>query len=204
MEQQKNIQHPWLMTIRGAIVGLIGVLLFSFTEVSHAAISYGIGASLLAGGACLVWFGTANRRIEPMVPWLILGGLLDGGFGVGLLVYADKTGTDFLDLLGFWALVFAVLQASQAIYSYIGPGESTADSTAKIIHVLLVVASAWLAFAVLMLPNPADKSLGLTGLLPLVMGVLLIILHIKLRSNATVNVRDRPVVDVRKPVVHVP
>lgn len=172
------IRQSWLLIGGGIGIGLIGVLLLSFTEVNRIALCYGIGASLLVSGVCLVGFSSINRAKEVLVSWVLLNGLLSSAFGVALLVYADASKINFLDLLGFWALVFAILQAAQAIYSYIGPQGSTFDGSTKLIHMLLVVASSGLAFALLMMPG-ASNPLGMTGLLPLIMGALLNTLVIK-------------------------
>lgn len=192
---RETIRQSWLLIGGGVGIGLIGILLFSFTEVNRIAISHGIGTSLLVSGACLVGFSRINRAKEVMVSWVLMNGLLSTAFGVALLIYADASRINFLDLLGFWALVFALLQAAQAIYSYIGPQGSTYDGSTKLIHMLLVVASSGLAFALLMMPG-ASNPLGMTGLLPLIMGVLLSTLVVKSPRKAT-TVPEKVVASVR-------
>lgn len=186
MKQQKSVKHPWLMILRGVAIGLIGVLLFSFTAVNHTS-AYGIGAALLVSGATAIWFGLANRPTQEYASWLIWGGLLDGIFGVAALFYADGSLQDITDLIGFWALIFAILQAVQAIYSYIGPSGTGFDLATKLIHVVLVGIALWLAYALLMVPGTGTNSVGMTGLLPIFIGVILIMLSVKQRSTSMVN-----------------
>lgn len=181
------------MIVRGGAVGLIGVLLFRFTDISHTS-TYGIGALMLVSGICSIWAGTANRRTEEFASWLIIGGLIDAAFGVAALVVADGTLQSVRDLIGFWAVVFSFLQAAQAIYSYIGPSGVRFESGTKLAHILLVATSLWLAFDLLMKPGATTNSVGLTGLLPIVMGGLLIMLIVKLRSKTGVDVSNKPVV----------
>lgn len=170
---QHESKQRWLLIVRSVTIVLIGILLLSFTETSHQK-SYGIGALLLLNGLCAMGYGSANWNTQKMIAWLLTGGLFDVGFGIAMLFYANGLGTNFLYVLGLWALIFAFLQAAQAMYSYIGPAGSSFDIITKIIHMLLVIMSLWLAYAVLMMLGPLNDLLGLTGIIPVFMGVLIL------------------------------
>lgn len=142
-----------------------------------------MGAALLASGAAAIWFGVANRSTQKYAVWLLWGGLLDAVFGVAALFYANGSLQRVTDLLGFWALTFALLQAVQVMYSYIGPSGTGFKLTTKFTHIGLVGLAFWLAYVLLMVPGTDTNSVGLTGWLPIFIGAVLIMLSVKQRSR---------------------
>lgn len=184
---QRESKQRWFLILRSGTIVLMGLLLLNFTDASHAK-SYGISALLLLSGLCAIGYSSPNRNTQKMIARLFMGGLLDVGFGIAMLFYADGSGTGFLYVLGLWALIFAFLQATQAMYSYIGPAGSSFDIPTKIIHMLLVAMSLWLAYAVLMMPELTKDLLGLTGIIPVIMGVLLLGLVARIPNKVILTV----------------
>jgi uncharacterized membrane protein HdeD (DUF308 family) len=179
-----NGQRWWLLTLRGGAIGGIGILLLLMVlDLRPVSMGYALGALLLIAGTCAGWFGWMNQRNKQNDLWLMGNGLIDIGFGIAALVLAHRPVEDMIDLVGFWALLFAFLQAVQVMYFYIGL-QYGPDPTVKIIHALLVGASAGLAFAVLMRPAPPVDPVLLTAVLPLLMGGLLIALGSRLHHDS--------------------
>jgi hypothetical protein len=175
-QQRGNGQHWWLLTVRGGAICGIGILLLLLVlGFLPLPMGHMLGGLLLFAGVCASWFGIVNQRIERNGLWLIISGLIDIGFGIAALWLADRAVDTMIDLVGLWALLFAFLQAVQAIYFNVGL-QYGSDATVKILHGLLVAASGGLAFAVLMRPEPPVDPVLLTGLLPILMGGLLIAL----------------------------
>ena len=189
MEQQRSGQSWWLLFVRSGLIGLMGLLLFQLTDADHQSLSYSIAGLMLLGGVCAIGFGVSNRRTEDLAPWSIANGTIEAAFGVALLFYARGPLADFLDVLGLWALLFAMAQATQAIYSYIGRGFGL-DFAGKLIHILLVGVAGWLAFALMMRPDSTDNLLTLAGWLSVAMSGLLTGLILMMRKGSTVQ--DQP------------
>jgi uncharacterized membrane protein HdeD (DUF308 family) len=181
--RHENGQRWWLLTLRGGAIGGIGILLLLMVlDIRPVPMGYALGGLLLIAGSCAGCFGWVNQRIGQDGLWLMLNGLIDIGFGVAALVLSHNPVETMIDLIGFWALLFAFLQSVQSIYVYIGL-QYGPDPTVKILHILLVGASGGLAFTVLMRPEPPADPVLLTGLLPMLMGGLLIALGSRVHAD---------------------
>lgn len=184
--RQLRPQRWWMLTLRGVAIGGIGILLLLMVlGIRPVPMGDALGGLLLVAGVCAGWFGLVNQRTQQGGLWLMLNGLIDTGFGIAALVLAHQPVENMIDLVGFWALLFAFLQAVQAMYFYVGLHYGS-DPWVKILHGLLVLASGGLAFAVLMDPEPPADPVLLTGLLPMLMGGLLIALGSRLHHDAAV------------------
>jgi uncharacterized membrane protein HdeD (DUF308 family) len=179
---QSGPKHWWLLFLRGLMVGLLGLLAFMSSNTLHFAISYGLGVLLVGSGICAFWFAVANQRTEKTGLWLMLGGLIDIVMGVVVYMYATGSMANILTLLGLWALLFAFLQAVQAIYAFISIGVGP-DYPGKIMHILLVLASGGLAFTILMRPENPQALGTISGLWLVVMGGLLVMLAAEVKNG---------------------
>jgi uncharacterized membrane protein HdeD (DUF308 family) len=188
---QSGPKHWWLLSFRGLLVGLLGLLLLVSSTVQHTTISYGMGALMLVSGICAFWFGVVNQRTEKTGLWLMMGGFMDIVLGVVMCMYATGSMANSIALLGLWALLFAFLQAVQAIYAFISVGAGP-DYPGKIIHVLLVLASGGLAFTLLMRPGNAQSLGTISGLWLFVMSALLVILAAELKKRFVAAIQILP------------
>lgn len=181
MKQQKRTQYLWVLMVRGALFCQIGMVLSMVDSVSPTFTSCGIGTLTLLSGFCAVWFGLINQRTEARLFWLMVGGLIDIVFGLAVLLSTGESLESSVYVLGVWALVFAILQSIQTLQACV-TFKTNPDPMSLAIHALLVIASGWLALALLM-ETQRPIPLALTGLLPVAMGGLLISQTLKLQMS---------------------
>lgn len=188
MEQENKVQRQWLLTVRGIAYISIGVLMFFFTNTYSAEIGYILGFLALGAGICQLMFSTANKLTDRNYIWGLLHGIADTIFGVAILVYANGTVRGFVDVLGLWATMYAFLQAVQAMYVFLGArtGNSPNYATA-IIHFINVLVAGGLAFNLVLRPTGFDTSLGFSGIFPIILGALILILTQRLKEQAQVS-----------------
>ena len=164
-----------MLTARGVFYILMGGALFlyanTFTPMAGRVIGFFV---LLAGGVGLGYW-VFNRQADQNNLWSLLHGLNDVVFGFVFLFTAGSGLKNFVDMLGFWAVMYAFLQAVQAMYLALMQGGSSL--TVKVIHFLSVVTAGYLAFDILLRPNGLFDSMGITGFFPIVLGILLIVLQ---------------------------
>ena len=185
MEQKNEIQRQGLLTTRGILYILIGALMFVFAGTYSAEVGYVLGLLALVAGICQLVFSTTNRLTDRNYIWGLLHGLSDLGFGIAILVYAQGTVKGFVDVLGFWATMYAFLQAVQAMYVFLGARTGNFPNyTTAIIHFVNVLVAGGLAFNLLLRPAGFNTSLGFSGLFPIVLGGLILWLTQRLRVQA--------------------
>lgn len=185
MEHNSNPTQRWgLMIGRGVLYILIGVMMFVFAGSYSAQSGHIIGALALLAGACQLIFSFTNQREEKNNLWGILHGIADVGFGVALYVFSNGTIKGFVDVLGFWAMMYAFLQAVQAMYTFLAARGAGVVSSTSLIHFANVLISGALTFTLLLRPAGFDESLGYVGAFPILLGILIILLTQRMRAQA--------------------
>lgn len=188
MEQQNRLQRQWLLTARGIAYLLIGVLMFLFANTYSSEAGYAMGILAAGAGVCQLLFSWGNRQTDRNFIWGLLHGISDLGFGVAIFVYVQGTVKGFVDVLGFWAVMYAFLQSVQAMYVFLGARTGTVPNYATaIIHFLNVLVSGGLAFDLLLRPEGFETSLGISGLFPIALGILILVLTQRLRKQAEIS-----------------
>ncbi len=187
MIPENSTRHLWLLISRGSIYVLIGVMLFVFASTFTKQSGQIVGALALTAGACGLAYSFLNQQADRNRLWGVLHGLSDVVFGVAIFIYADGTIRAFVDILGFWALMYAFLQSVQAMYAFIsGRGAMKADFTnRKVIHFLNVAVAGLMAFNLIFRPVGRLESLGFVGIFPIVLGILIIVLALQMRPQET-------------------
>ncbi|MEZ0608087.1 DUF308 domain-containing protein [Fibrella sp. WM1] len=173
MNNQQHIQHRWLLTARGVCYILMGAGMFVYANTFTPGTGRILGVVTLVAGLAGSAYARANSRVDGNNFWVVLHGLNDLIFGVVFLITASSGLKNFVDMLGFWALIYAFLQAVRAMYAALMEGGSSLPN--KLLHFLSVVVAGYLAFNILMRPIGLIDSLGIMGFFPIGLGILLII-----------------------------
>ena len=164
-----------MLTVRGVFYILMGTTLFFFANSFSATSGRTLGGITLLAGVAGIGYGLINRKADANTIWSLLHGLNDAVFGVVFLFSAGSGFKNFVDLIGFWAILFAFLQSVQAMYVALMQGGSSLP--VKAIHFLMVFATGYMAFNILLRPIGLIDSLGITGFFPIVLGILVIVLQ---------------------------
>ncbi|SFF29656.1 DUF308 domain-containing protein [Spirosoma endophyticum] len=119
--KMKNLIAPrwWLMIARGILYMLIGATMFVFATTYSVQSGQLIGFIAILAGVLQLLFSVSNRLDKNNI-WGILHGVTDVGFGIAIAVFSKGTIEGFVDMLGFWAMMYAFLQAIQAMYAFMG------------------------------------------------------------------------------------
>lgn len=185
MERNNNTTQRWgLMIGRGVLYILIGIMMFVFAGSYSAQSGYIIGVLAVLAGICQLIFSFSNQREEKNNIWGVLHGITDVAFGVAIFVFSTGTVKGFVDVLGFWAMMYAFLQAVQAMYTFLAARGAGVVSSTSLIHFANVLMSGGLTFTLLLRPAGFDDSLGFVGAFPIVLGVLIIMLTQRMRAQA--------------------
>lgn len=164
-----------MLTARGVFYILMGAALFLYANTFTPLAGRVIGIVVLLAGGVGLGYWLLNRQADQNNLWSLLHGLNDVVFGLVFLFSAGSGFKNFVDMLGFWAVMYAFLQAVQAMYLALMQGGTS--FAAKAVHFLSVAAAGYLAFNILLRPNGLFDSLGITGFFPIVLGILLIVLQ---------------------------
>jgi uncharacterized membrane protein HdeD (DUF308 family) len=178
-------QRSWLLFARGILYILIGGTMFIFANSYSAQSGHIIGSLAVLAGVCQLVFSFTKNNTDKNNFWGILHGIADVGFGIAIFLFSNGTVKGFVDVLGFWAMMYAFLQAVQAMYAFMAARGNGTFSGTNIIHFANVLVSGGLTFTLLLRPAGFDDSLDFIGIFPILLGVLIIILTRQMRENAT-------------------
>lgn len=82
-------------------------------------------------------------------------------------------------------MMYAFIQAVQAMYSFLQSGVSSAISlSGKVLYTVGVLIAGGLSYVLLMRPGNAGESLSIVGLFPIALGVIIIMLAIQQKRQA--------------------
>lgn len=177
----------WLLTARGIVYVVIGVTMFVFASTYSAQSASILGILAIVAGICGLIYAFTNARAEPNYIWHILHGITDIAFGIAMFIYSDGTIKGFVDVLGFWAVMYAFLQSVQAMYLFMASAGNARMSTHypfKLLHFGQVFVAGLLAFTLLLRPQGFTESLGIVGIYPIILGLLVAVLSFGYRVRA--------------------
>jgi uncharacterized membrane protein HdeD (DUF308 family) len=174
MNNQQQLRHRWLLMARGACYILLGAGMFVYSMTFTPTTGRILGIVTVLAGLAGLAYARLNSRADPNNFWVVLHGLNDLIFGVVFLLKADNGLIAFVDMLGFWAVIYAFLQAVRAMYAALMEGGSSLLT--KVLHFLSVAAAGYLAFDIIMRPIGLIDSLGIMGFFPMALGAFVILL----------------------------
>ncbi len=175
MNNPQQLRNGWMLTARGVFYILMGGAMFLYANTFTHSSGRVIGIIALLAGLVGAGYGFTNRQADRNTLWSILHGLNDIAFGIVFIVSASSGLKNFVDMLGFWAVMYVFLQAVQAMYVALMQGG--ASFVVKLVHFLSTVTAGYLAFNILFRPIGLIDSLGIMGFFPIVLGILLIVLQ---------------------------
>jgi uncharacterized membrane protein HdeD (DUF308 family) len=177
----------WLLSTRGIIYVLIGVVMFIFSTRYSAQSASIIGILAILAGGCGLIYALTNDRSDRNNIWGVLHGITDIVFGIAMFAYSDGTIKGFVDVLGFWAIMYAFLQSVQAMYLFMassGSGSMSSNYPFKFVHFANVFVAGLLAFNLLLRPQGFVDSLGIVGIFPIILGGLIIFLSAQFKARS--------------------
>ncbi len=192
METLNPTKHWWLLITRGLLYILIGVSLFLFAGTFTSLSAQLIGGLVIAAGICGSVYAFNNLRADRNYIWELLRSGFDIGFGIAFLVYSKGDIDGFLGILGFWAMMYAFLQAVQTMYLFLQAGvASTFNLSGKVLHFLNVALAGGLSYMLTLTPTGIDNSLTIVGLFPIALGIIIILLAIQQKRQAVLVSKTR-------------
>lgn len=179
---QKHIQPWWLMHLHNGCYVLMGLVLMIHPLQASMLYTGLLGGLLLLAGLSTGVMSTRLRKSgQADASWLILSSIRNGLFGAALLVEMDSPLNTVVNLLGLWGLIYAFLQAIEAIFYFLGTRASQdKDYWVEVIHFICVLVAGGFAFVLIMLPN----SLAMAGLFLIGLSIIQVVLTQRLRAAA--------------------
>ncbi|MCK8491656.1 MULTISPECIES: DUF308 domain-containing protein [Spirosoma] len=175
----------WLLLARGVLYLAIGVFLLVSANGYSEQLGHIVGALVVLAGISQLVFSLTNHAPESTNLWGILHGVADLGFGVAIYINSNEAIRGFVDMLGFWGMMYAFLQAVQAMYAAIAArGASGVHLSTMIVHFVNVLVAGGLCYVLLFSQASSNGSLGLAGLFPAVLGALIIVLTQQMKTQA--------------------
>ncbi len=178
----KHGQPWWLMHLHNGCYLLMGLVLIIYPPQASLPLTGLLGGLLLLAGLSTAVMGIRLRRSgEADTAWLIVSSLRNGLFGLILLIEMGSPRSTMINILGLWGLVYAFLQAIEAIFYFLGTRVSQdKDYWVEVIHFFCVLVAGGFAFILIMLPD----SLRMAGLFLLGLGIVQAVLTRRLRATA--------------------
>jgi uncharacterized membrane protein HdeD (DUF308 family) len=105
METIKSKNWYWIL-IKGFIMILLGILVFSTPAESLLGIAVYLGIGLLLAGAIIIVMGIIDRKNLPNWGWTVYGGVLDLFLGYIFLAYPGLTMSVIPFMVGLWGAFY--------------------------------------------------------------------------------------------------
>ncbi|WP_242917214.1 HdeD family acid-resistance protein [Pontibacter liquoris] len=102
-------RHWWLLSLKGVVLILLGILAFLFPISIIIGLAVYIGVFLVFMGVLLIVAAFANKD-KSQWGWILAIGLFDVVLGAVLMFYPLLTAIAFAILTGFWAIFTGMLQ----------------------------------------------------------------------------------------------
>ncbi|GAB4019324.1 hypothetical protein GCM10028808_56710 [Spirosoma migulaei] len=165
---------------------LMGVILLIHPTKASPLTTGLLGSLLLLAGLSTSWLSMRRRQLnQPNDYWLLLSSGRNTLFGVMLLANLGKALPTVINLLGMWAILYAFLQALEAMFYFLGTRtKGGTDFEVQLIHVLCVLISGGFAFVLLMQPVGIAASLRFVGLFLIVLGIIQSALTQRLKATS--------------------
>lgn len=183
--QHHDHATPWgLLSLKAIIYIVIGafILLFarSFTALSGSI----LGGLFIVAGIFQLRFSSRNKSTDNSNIWGHVYGFSDVVFGVAIIIYSLGDSDSIVQTLAFWALMYAVLQSVQAMYSFIAArGGAGVPVSSMLSHAVSVLVAGGMSYVLLTFATGFNESMRLSGLFPIGLGALLFVLIQLMRSQ---------------------
>ena len=177
---------PWgFLFAKGLIYVLIGVYILAFSQTFTPMSGQILGGLLILAGIVQFLFSGKNYSTDSSNIWGYAYGLNDIGFGIAIIVDSMGDTTTIVESLAFWAMVYAVLQSVQAMYSFIAArGGKGIPANSMLIHGVCVLVAGGMSYVLLSFAVGFDESMRLSGLFPIGLGISTFVLTQLMRSQA--------------------
>ncbi len=109
-----QLKYWWLILIKGIILLILSIFVFSHPVSALVGLALYIGISLLLTGTVLIVLAVASRDTLDNWGWRLAEGVIDIIFAIVLLSNPGITATVLPFVVGFWMMVFGVMMFANA------------------------------------------------------------------------------------------
>jgi len=170
-------RYWWVIALRGVVSILFGIALIVLPEIALPVLVILFGAYALVDGFTNIVAAIGDRKVNDRWWALALEGLMGVGIGVVTFFWPQITAVALLYLIAAWALITGIFEIVAAIQM---------RKEIKNEWLLVVMGLLSIAFAVLMVLNPAAGALAVItviGVYAIIFGILLLALAIRLKGD---------------------
>ena len=182
---QKQTPPWWLLHLHNGCYLLMGLILFFYPIQAFSLYTGLLGGLLLLAGLSTAWFGYRRRQGgQGDNSWYLLSSSRDILFGLTLLVEMESSLKTMVNILGLWAVVYAFLQAIEAMFYFLGTrANADKDYWVEVIHAVCVLLTGGFAFVLIMRPEGQPTSLQFGSLFLIGLGIVQGVLTQRLRAG---------------------
>lgn len=107
-------KYWWLILVKGIILILLAIYVFSYPAGALLGLALYIGISLLLTGFLLIVTSISNRKVDDQWGWRLAEGIIDVFFAFILLSSPALTATTFPFVVGFWMIFYGIMLFSRS------------------------------------------------------------------------------------------
>jgi uncharacterized membrane protein HdeD (DUF308 family) len=175
--EKRRFKNWGFLAVNGLVCILLGVLLFTFTQVFLKTVILWFGIVVLVSGAGLMISGINAIRKDRGASLVLIESIAAIAIGLVLIFYPGFSLALFLVLIGVWAIIIGIVQ----LVVLMSLREVLANKT-----LLLANALVTLIFGVLLFFNPFEWATFMgkvIGVFAILMGILLIYIAFVIRTT---------------------
>ncbi|AUD05871.1 DUF308 domain-containing protein [Spirosoma pollinicola] len=182
---KKQTPPGWLTHLHSGCYVLMGLILFMYPIQASTLYTGLLGGLLVLAGLSTAWFGYRRRQGgQRDNSWYLLSSIRDSLFGLTLLVEMDSSLKTTVNILGLWAIIYAFLQAIEAMFYFLGTrANDDKDYWVEVIHAVCVLLAGGFAFVLIMRPEGQPTSLQFGSLFLIGLGIIQGVLTQRLRAG---------------------
>ncbi len=186
-QSRQAVRYWWFVALVGIWLVVVGLFVFAFPSQSYLVMSILFGWLMLLSGVMEVVVSIANRHLLTGRGWMLVGGLIQIGLGVILLLNEAISAATLPLFLGFWLLfrAFSTIGLGGDMRTFGIPG----GGWTLFSGILLMVCSLWMLFQPLVFGTAA--VIVWVGISLLLAGVSAINLALQLRRAHTCFIGER-------------
>jgi len=174
--EKRLFKNWWLLTIKGLIAILFGIILVSVPEESLKFMVRWFGIIVALGGIFLI-FGAYSHK-EHNLKWRnwLWEGILDIAIGLVIVIFTEFSISIFLMLIAVWAIIVGFTHLFNALSAH----KETKAKWMMLLNALIVI-----VFAIVLFTKPFDTAGILTilaGVFAIIFGVFITLFSIQLKG----------------------
>ncbi len=174
--EKKLYRNWWLLTLKGALAILFGILLVSMPIGSLKLIVRWFGIIIALGGIFLIFGAFSHKEHNKKWSNWLFEGILDIIIGILILIFPELSIEVFVIIIAIWAIVVGFTQ----LFSAMSTQNASRTRWLMLLNALIVI-----VFSIVLFINPFETAVALTylaGIFAMIFGIFITLFSIQLKN----------------------